>query len=413
MHTRREFCFGSLDPTTDISQSEMIQYVLDQRIVARGAFGFALGSTPLHISASEGYVDVTELLLNCGATVNAVDEAYDLPLHNAVKAEHNGIVKMLLGHGADPSQAHGQGFSPLMAAVESGNLSMTTALVEAGADSQIVNMDGMGLLGIAGEKGHPEVANYLLDLGLDPYVRDKSGYMSLDDLILNYDTLGYVINQKFDLTGLGELPKGRLALIVELNRDKSVSMLKRLLRLFQRLPGDGNVKEMANYCPERFVSPLCAAVQRDILGAIDVLVAYGADINVEGSGDGTPLMTACAKGRVESVKLLVRHGAWVAYRRPDGEVKNALDLAGKYPAIRRWLLVGQFVDQRRLENTSGDAKPGQVAGVWTVACRLRAFAERPRDPYESGKQFLVRMARLRKTMEGKVVRGVTLVRKIG
>lgn len=232
------------------------------------------------------------------------------------------------------------------------------------------DMDGMGLLGVAGERGYPTIVNYLLDLGPDSYARDKTGYMSLDDLVLNYDTLGYVLNRKFDFTWLGELPKGRLSLIIELNRDKSVSMLKRLFRLLQILLEDRNVKEMVNYCPKRFVSPRCIAVQRDILGAIDVLVAYGADINVVGSEDGTPLMTACAKGRVKRVKLLVRNGALIAYQRVDGEVRNALDIAGKYPVIQRWLLGGRFVEQRRLENTSGGAKLGRVAGVWMVVCRL-------------------------------------------
>ena len=180
---------------------------------------------------------------------------------------------------------------------------------------------------------------------LDPYARDKSGYMPVDDMTLKHEMLDYSL--QFELERLQELPKGRLSLIIELNRKESVSMLRTLL---QRLPY--KAKEMTNFYPQRFVIPLCAAVYRDVPDAIDVLVEHGADVSLEGSVEGTPLMTACSRGRLDSVKLLVRHRALLAYRNQAGTVRNTIDMARQFPEIRRWLLVRQFTEQKRLRHVS-------------------------------------------------------------
>lgn len=326
----------------------MIQHVVNQRLTTRDVFDFAPGTTPLHISASEGHIDVAEVLLEHGAVVDVMDEAYDAPLHNAVKSGHDRVLVILLNHGAYPTRAHGQGFAPLMAAIEKGNLSMVKALVNAGADLNIKTIDGQSLLNMAAEAGAPDIVDYLLEKGdyEDLYAKDKSGYAPLDDMILKHDMLNYALilidaERLVELVEV-ELNKGRLSLIIELNREKSVPMLKALL---QRLPED-TVKKMVNHYPGRFVSPLCTAVTRDILPAIDVLVELGADVNQEGSAEGTPLMMACLRGRLESVKLLVGHGASLTYHR-GGKIRSAIDMAHHFPDIQEWLLSGQFAEQKR------------------------------------------------------------------
>lgn len=215
------------------------------------------------------------------------------PLHMALQNHNEVGVRILMRRGAHPTRAHGQGFAPLRAALEAGNVAMADAFVRLGADTDVVNMDGMNFLNITGEKS-PAVFHYLAGL-LD--ARDKEGYMAFDDLILNSDMLGYVLNRTFDFERIQELNKGLFSLVIELNRKESVSMLRRLPR---RLPR-AKVAAMVDTVPRLSVSPLCAAVYRDIFGAIDVLVQFGADVNVEGSAEGTPLMTACSRGRLRSV----------------------------------------------------------------------------------------------------------------
>lgn len=310
-------------------------------------------------------------------------------------------------------RAHGQGFAPLVAAVESGNVGMADLFVRSSADTDVVDMDGMSLLNIASERPKsPAAFHYLSSLGLDPYVRDKAGYMAFDDLILNVDMLGYVLNRTFDFSRMREISKGLFSLVIELNRGDSVMMLKRLLR---RLPAD-KVREMVDTVPKRFVSPLCAAVYRDILGAIDVLVRFGADVNVEGSAEGTPLMTACSRGRLQSVRMLVGHGARVAYVRGDGAIRSAVNAATRFPEIQRWLLVGRYTERRAL-GAEAEVRGQEVrpwSGPWTAAHRLQgSFGEHPRSPGEARVEFLARTAELRRGLAGRVLRGAELVRPSG
>ena len=323
----------------------MIRYVLNQRVTGPSSDVFAPGWTPLHVATYKGHYAIMQFLIAWRADVNAKDDAHDAPLHIAVKTGHELGVRILLAAGAHKARAHGSGFAPLMAAVEGGHVGMAEALVDAGAETALVNMDGMGLLNIASESPkNPAVLHYLLGLGLDPYARDKAGYMAFDDMIINSDMLSYALNWTFDFSRMSELKKGLFSLVIELNRHEGVSMVKRLAK---RLPRE-KVARMVNFVPERYVSPLCVAVNRDVLGALEVLVRFGADVNLEGSGDGTPVMTACKRGRLESVRILVGLGAWVGYKRGDGVVRSAVDAAMGFPEIQAWLLVGRYTERRAL-----------------------------------------------------------------
>ena len=390
----------------------MIRYVLNQRVTDPSSDVFVSGWTPLHVATCKGHYAIMQFLIAWGADVNAKDDAHDAPLHIAVKTGHELGVRILLRAGAHKARAHGSGFAPLMAAVEGGHVGMAEALVDAGAETALVNMDGMGLLNIAGESPkNPAVLHYLLGLGLDPYARDKAGYMAFDDMIINSDMLSYALNWTFDFSRMSELNKGLFSLVIELNRHEGVSMVKRLAK---RLPRE-KVARMVNSVPERYVSPLCVAVNRDVLGALEVLVRFGADVNLEGSGDGTPVMTACKRGRLESVRILVGLGAWVGYKCGDGVVRSAVDAARGFPEIQAWLLVGRYTERRALTQfSSGSQEIIPWSGIWSAAHRLQgSFAEHPRSPTESRLEYLTRAADVRDMMAGRVIRGAELVRPAG
>lgn len=262
-HHRRRFCFEAWSlrqtagPVTQAEADQMIRYVLDQRVTSPGSDVFASGWTALHVAACKGHYAIMHFLIAWGVDVNAEDDAHDAPLHIAVKSGNELGVRILLAAGA-----HGSGFAPLMAAVQGGHVGMAEAFVDAGAETALVKMDDMALLNIAGESlKNPAVLHYLLGLGLDPYARDKAGYMAFDDMIINSGMLSYALNWTFDFSRMSELNKGLFSLVTEVNRHEGVSMVKRLAK---RLPRE-IVAQMVNFVPARYVSPLCVAVNRDVL----------------------------------------------------------------------------------------------------------------------------------------------------
>jgi ankyrin repeat protein len=65
-------------------------------------------TTPLHIAAAKGQVQVTRLLLERGSDPNAPDEEGIRPLHHAAGGGHAEVVRLLLDAGADRQARDGQ-----------------------------------------------------------------------------------------------------------------------------------------------------------------------------------------------------------------------------------------------------------------------------------------------------------------
>jgi ankyrin repeat protein len=88
---------------------------LNQRI------GF-LGETPLHKAACWGHDAILQLLLNHGASVNAVNKEGDTPLHDAAREGHVDILQLLLNHGASVNAVNNHGDTPLHHAASLGHV---------------------------------------------------------------------------------------------------------------------------------------------------------------------------------------------------------------------------------------------------------------------------------------------------
>jgi 26S proteasome non-ATPase regulatory subunit 10 len=98
---------GDLHKGREILQKDSdIANRLNQRI------GF-FGDTPLHHAASAGHVDILQLLLNHGASVNAVNNDGRTPLHYAASWGHVDILQLLLSHGASVNAVDKEGGTPL------------------------------------------------------------------------------------------------------------------------------------------------------------------------------------------------------------------------------------------------------------------------------------------------------------
>ena len=92
--------------------------------------------TILHDMAQKGFIDKAKLLIEHGAQLNPIDEAYrSTPLGFAVRWQHIEMVKYLLSQGADPNKSAASWSTPLAWAKKNGNKTIETLLLNAGAKS--------------------------------------------------------------------------------------------------------------------------------------------------------------------------------------------------------------------------------------------------------------------------------------
>ena len=133
------------------------------------------GFTALHLAAFFGHEEVVRHLLGMGVNANAVAKNMMkvMPLHSAVARNQIEISKLLLDRGAEVNARQEGGFVPLHAAAQSGNLEMARLLMKHKAEVNAKSDNGKTPLALTREEG-PEagkkedrkrVAEFLIEEG--------------------------------------------------------------------------------------------------------------------------------------------------------------------------------------------------------------------------------------------------------
>lgn len=122
------------------------------------------GWTALHLAAAFGTPEVVQLLLEKGASVDAVSQnaQKNQPLHAVVALSRNPqIVQMLLAAGADPNARQTAGFTAIYSAAAANRRDLVHILIAHDADASLTNDLGQTAAGYARERGHSEIADWL------------------------------------------------------------------------------------------------------------------------------------------------------------------------------------------------------------------------------------------------------------
>jgi ankyrin repeat protein len=135
---------------------------------ARHDYQNSYGTSPLHMAALVGSLDLVKRLLDAGAEVDITDINGSTPLLKASAQGHYYVAKYLLDHGARHDYQNRNGISPLHLAAQVGSLDLVKRLLGAGAEVDITAIYGSTPLLEASTKGHYYVAKYLLAQGADP-----------------------------------------------------------------------------------------------------------------------------------------------------------------------------------------------------------------------------------------------------
>jgi ankyrin repeat protein len=130
---------------------------------------------PIHYAVDGGSLEVLELLLKAGATLELPDATGQTTLQRAVEAESIKIVDWFLEKGADVNGSDTTGGTSIHIAARKGNSEIVRLLAKHGADLDDRAVTGETALHIATVKAERETVRALLDAGADPNVKDLFG----------------------------------------------------------------------------------------------------------------------------------------------------------------------------------------------------------------------------------------------
>jgi len=158
-------------------------------LIGLGAHEFAhrRGLRPLHVTAISGFVEGTDLLLEAGSDVAAVDEMNRTPLHIAVRVPHVDTMRILIANNAPPDARDSEEQTPLQVLLSHANgkdqflLAGVKVLLDVGASTN-AGADGVSALHLAVAYSSSTVVVALLDRGADIKAVDSKGNTPLHGL---------------------------------------------------------------------------------------------------------------------------------------------------------------------------------------------------------------------------------------
>ncbi len=121
------------------------------------------GFTALHFACFFGQPEAVRLLIDNGASVDAVaaNPMQVMPLHSAASARNLEAARLLLEHGAPVNARQHGGWVPIHSAAQNGDRLMVELLLKHQADPKLANDDGKTAAMVAREKNHAEIAALL------------------------------------------------------------------------------------------------------------------------------------------------------------------------------------------------------------------------------------------------------------
>ena len=134
-----------------------------------------IGKSPLHLAIEKDELEMSRLLIEHGADVNAEDDLGSAPLHGANYSDNVDLAKFLIEHGANVNAEDDLGSTPLHGASYSGNVDLAKLLIEHGANVSAENESGSTPLHGASYSGNVDLAKLFIEHGANVNAAAKSG----------------------------------------------------------------------------------------------------------------------------------------------------------------------------------------------------------------------------------------------
>ena len=154
------------------------------------------GRTPLHVAAESGMVEVERVLHEHGANMGVEDDAGRTPLHLAAIYGSVEIVRVLHEHGANMGAKNNEGRTPLHLAVvdQAGwEIEVVRVLLEHGANVGAEDDEGRTPLHLAAISGSVDTVRVLLKHGANLGAKNNEGRTPLHLAVVNQVEWGFEV----------------------------------------------------------------------------------------------------------------------------------------------------------------------------------------------------------------------------
>ncbi|KAM9817515.1 ankyrin repeat and SOCS box protein 2-like [Neosynchiropus ocellatus] len=259
--------------------------------------------TPLYKACERSNAALVAALLNHGASVNAQSHLGWTALQEAVSRNNVEICEMLLKAGAKLNLANIYGITPTFTAAQSGQVAALRCLLKHGADVNTEAADGATALYEAAKNGHEETVELLLSQNADANKPGKTGLLPIHVAAQRgSDIIVSMLIPKTSKARVRRAGISPLHLAVERNRDD-------VLEILIEAGFDVNAQlseERSKLYEDRRSTALYFSVLNNNIDATRMLLVAGADPNLDVF---KPLMVAARQSCIQTVTLLVEHGA--------------------------------------------------------------------------------------------------------
>uniref|UniRef100_A0A3P8TEJ8 Ankyrin repeat and SOCS box containing 2a, tandem duplicate 1 n=1 Tax=Amphiprion percula TaxID=161767 RepID=A0A3P8TEJ8_AMPPE len=296
----------------------------------------ARGETPLLVAVSKVQLQCAQVLLENGADPDIMNYDKETPLYKACERNSPALVALLLNHGAVTNTRCIQGWTALQEAVVRNNVEICEMLLKAGAKLNLTNMYGISPLFTAAQTGQLATLRFLLKHGADINSQAADGATALYEAAKNghENIVEFLVSQNADANKPGKTGLLPLHIAAQRGSDTIVSMLipatskARIRRcgisplhlaaernrddvLETLIEADFDVnaqlsEERTKLYEDRRSTALYFSVINNNIDAVRMLLAAGADPNLDVF---RPLMVAARLGCIQTITLLVEHGA--------------------------------------------------------------------------------------------------------
>ena len=256
------------------------------------------GSTPLHLAAEYGRVEVMRVLLEHGANVGAVDHEGRTPFHAAANFGRVEVVCVLLEHGANADAEDEESRTPFHVA---GSVEVVRVLLERGANVGAEDKYGRTPLHVAADYGRVEVGRVLLEHGAKVGAEDKHGRTPLHVAAdCGRVAIGRVL-LKHGANADAEDSQGRTPLHVAANGRDGVG------RVLLKHVANADAENSQGRYPLRVVLGQDWLILLEKEEFVHMLLAHGADADAKDNQGRTPLHVAANGGDIRVERVLLEH----------------------------------------------------------------------------------------------------------